>query len=49
MKDIMKKLTKSVVPIIESVFAELTQSEKVIATFFIENKDKAIDFSSNGI
>ncbi|MGO4962080.1 MurR/RpiR family transcriptional regulator [Jeotgalibaca porci] len=45
----MKKLTKSVVPIIESVFAELTQSEKVIATFFIENKDKAIDFSSNGI
>lgn len=45
----MKNLTKSVVPIIESVFVELTQSEKVIGNFFIENKDKEIDFSSQAI
>ena len=40
----MKKLVKSVVPLIESVFSDLTQSEKVIATFFIDNKEKDIDF-----
>ena len=45
----MKKLVKSVVPLIESVFSDLTQSEKVIATFFIDNKEKDIDFSSQAI
>lgn len=48
-KGYMKKLVKSVVPLIESVFSDLTQSEKVIATFFIDNKEKDIDFSSQAI
>lgn len=45
----MKKLTKSVVPVIESVYKDLTQSEKIIADYFIENKDKNEGFSANSI
>lgn len=44
----MKSYHKSVVPIIESNYENLTNVEKTIADFFISN-DKQMDFSSNNI
>lgn len=45
----METLNKSAVPIIESVYDTLTNSEKEIADFFINNNDPDIDFSGSNI
>ena len=45
----IENFTKSVVPIIESVYATLTSAEKIIADFFISNTDEDCDFSAKGI
>ena len=45
----MEHLTKSVVPVIESVYENLTNLEKTIADYFISNVDKDEDFSAINI
>lgn len=45
----MQNMTKSVVPIIESVYENLTEAEKTVADFFINNIDKTLDFSAHNI
>lgn len=45
----IENLSKSVVPIIESVYATLTSAEKTIADFFISNTDEEQDFSAKEI
>lgn len=45
----IENLSKSVVPIIESVYATLTSAEKTIADFFISNTDEDRDFSAKEI
>ena len=45
----MDDLNKSVVPVIESVYENFTTLEKNIADFFINNVDKAEDFSAINI
>ncbi len=43
----MQELDKSVVPIIESVYETLTESERIAADFFINNAEQALDFSAS--
>lgn len=45
----IQDLNKSVVPIIESVYQDLTNSEKTVADFFINNVDEELDFSASEI
>lgn len=45
----MQDLNKSVVPIIESVYDTLTNSERTIADFFISNVNEKEDFSAANI
>lgn len=45
----MKKFSKSIVPIIESVYDNLTASEKIVADYFISNIDEKEDFSAANI
>jgi len=45
----MQDLNKSVIPIIESVYENFTESEQVVADFFIKNVDETIDFSAKNI
>lgn len=45
----MEKLYKSVVPTIESVYDSLTNSEKTIADFFIQNNKEDIDLSASNV
>ena len=42
----MTNLNKSAVPIIESVYDTFTNSEKIVADFFIENANEKVDFSA---
>lgn len=46
---LMQELNKSVIPIIESVYENLTDSERIVAEFFINNPDQSVDFSANNI
>ena len=41
----MENYEKSVIPLIESIYANLTPLEKTIADFFIKNREE-MDFSS---
>jgi len=45
----VKNLDQSVIPTIESVYTTLTDSEKTIADFFINNVEEIDDFSANYI
>src|SRR5699024_4981008 len=45
----MKDLSKSAVPIIESVYDTFTNSEKTIADYFINNVNEDEDFSAANI
>ncbi len=45
----MQEIDKSVVPIIESVYETLTESEKIAADFFINNIEQKVDFSASHI
>ena len=44
----MEHYEKSIIPLIESVYANLTPLEKTIADFFIHNREE-MDFSSRNI
>ena len=48
-KTTMDELSKSVVPVIESVYETFTNSERIIADYFINNSDASIDFSAVNI
>lgn len=48
-RDIIQQSIKSVIPVIESVYDSLTESEKIIADFFIRNQEEDLDFSSSHI
>lgn len=45
----MQNLNKSAIPIIESVYDTLTDSEKTVADFFISNVNEKEDFSASNI
>lgn len=45
----MEKFQKSVIPLIESVYSNLTPVEREIANFFMKNEDEDIDFSAQNI
>lgn len=45
----IESLSKSVIPIIESVYATLTSAERTIADFFISNTNEERDFSAKEI
>lgn len=45
----MQNLNKSTIPIIESVYDTLTNSEKIVADFFIKNINEEEDFSAANI